>query len=151
MRNCLSRFKLRQTPRRCLNTSHNRQLVPLQNGIVPSTNNPWKQQTDPKGSGLVYWWNPETNETTHLGSLRPRHWVEVQDPVGSSLTYWWDPDTNETTSLGAPRPHHLQPDQSQQPFQPTQPMSFGGHMIHMMGVGFGVTMGFIVIRLVFGF
>lgn len=144
-------WKPRLLRRSHLSTSPSRQLVPLKNGIVPSTGNPWKQQTDPKGSGLVYWWNPETNETTHLGSLRPQHWVEVQDPNGSSLTYWWNPETNETTPLGSPRPHYLQAFQSPQHLQPVQPTSFGGHMIQMMGVGFGVTMGFIVIRAILGF
>jgi len=29
--------------------------------------NPWKEVIDPNGSGLVYYWNPQTNETTALG------------------------------------------------------------------------------------
>lgn len=33
------------------------------------TKNPWEAVVDPKGSGLVYYWNPQTNETTTLGNL----------------------------------------------------------------------------------
>mmetsp|Transcript_21456 Transcript_21456/g.22182 ORF Transcript_21456/g.22182 Transcript_21456/m.22182 type:complete len:120 (+) Transcript_21456:65-424(+) len=97
-------------------SSNNHQLVPLQNGLLPSTNNPWKQQTDPNGSGLTYWWNPESNDTT---------------------------------SLGSPRPHYLQ--QYQQYQQVGEPASFGRHLFHMMGLGFGVSFGIILIRVLFGF
>jgi hypothetical protein len=70
--------------------------------------NPWVETKDPKGSGLIYYWNPNTNETTALGAPKPRNWVEVEDPNGSALTYWWDPETNQTTALGAPRPSDFQ-------------------------------------------
>jgi hypothetical protein len=147
-----TRIKPFQFATRGINNQVNRQLVPLQNGLVPNTTSPWKPQTDPNGSGLVYWWNPETNETTHLGSPRPNHWIEVQDPVGSSLTYWWDPETNQTTQLGAPRPHFLPTiQQPQQAFPPVQQVSFGKHMIHMVGMGFGMTMGLMAIRVLLGF
>lgn len=65
---------------------------------------PWVEERDPAGSGLTYYWNTVTNETTPLGSGKPMHWIEVADPNGSSQTYWWCPDTNQTTPLGAPRP-----------------------------------------------
>jgi hypothetical protein len=148
----LFRFPVVVSQSRRVHNQVDRQLVPLQNGLVPNTTSPWKQQTDPNGTGLVYWWNPETNETTHLGSPRPNHWIEVQDPAGSSLTYWWDPETNQTTQLGAPRPHFLPvTQQAQQTFPPVQQVSFGKQMTHMVGMGFGMTMGMIAIRFLLGF
>lgn len=151
----LNRFKFSSNIyKRTLNTSNKRQLVPLQNGLIPNTSNPWKQQTDPNGSGLIYWWNSETNETTHLGSPKPQHWIETQDPNGSNLTYWWNPETNQTTALGESRPHYLQQYQQQQqslPFQQqVQPVTFGRSLIHMVGLGFGVSFGIILIRVFLG-
>ena len=111
---------------------------------------PWKEVKDPKGSSLTYWWNPETNETTPLGSPRPAVWVEVKDPQGSEMTYWWNPDTNQTTALGAPRPSSVPASYSQSLFTNPQPVSFGQSMKLYLLTGFGVSMGFILIRLLLG-
>lgn len=42
-------------------TQQQQQIVPI---------DPWKEVTD-KESGLTYWWNQETDETTHLGAPKP--------------------------------------------------------------------------------
>ena len=65
---------------------------------------PWVARKDPEGSGRIYYWNTETNETTPLDAARPAHWVQLPDPEKSGLKYWWNPETNETTPLGAERP-----------------------------------------------
>ena len=36
----------------------------------PPPHDPWQAVTD-KDSGLVYWWNTETDETTELGAPKP--------------------------------------------------------------------------------
>lgn len=77
----------------------------LYNNKNNSEKNPWKAQEDPEGSGKIYYWNTETDETTALGAPRPAHWVSVRDPNGSGLVYWWNPETNETTAVGAPKPN----------------------------------------------
>lgn len=67
------------------------------------TKNPWIKLKDPDGSGLIYYWNPLTNETTWLGSPKPQHWIEVVDKE-SALSYWWNVDTDETTLLDSAKP-----------------------------------------------
>lgn len=67
------------------------------------TDNPWKEQKDPNGSNMTYFWNSSTNEVTPLGSPRPRHWVSVEDKATGGR-YWWDPESNETTAINAPKP-----------------------------------------------
>ncbi len=39
----------------------------LLNNQHESIANPWRSVSDPKGSGMIYWHNSQTNETTHLG------------------------------------------------------------------------------------
>ncbi len=127
-----------------------------------SLKNPWNPVQDPKGSGLVYYWNKETNETTALGAPRPQHWVEVNDPNGSDKTYWWNPDTNQTTPLGASKPGantslvnvpessnaQVQPYQAFQQMQ--QPMTLGKSMRMYFVLGFGMTLGMIAVRVLLG-
>lgn len=110
---------------------------------------PWVEQKDPKGSSLTYWWNTKTNETTALGAPKPIEWVEVRHESG--MTYWWDPESNRTTALGAPRP----PSQLQAYTQPifTPPIStpsLGSSMLHYMTLGFGLSMGMILVRVLLG-
>lgn len=69
----------------------------------------WIAVPGPKDTNLIYYWNPKTNETTPLGSPKPRNWVEVKGPEGSGKSYWWDPETNDTTPLGAPKPSLYEP------------------------------------------
>jgi hypothetical protein len=71
-----------------------------------ATENPWKEQKDPKGSNMTYFWNTSTNEVTPLGSPKPGHWVSVDDKATGGK-YWWNPDTNETTVVNAPKPPHM--------------------------------------------
>lgn len=139
--------------------------------------NPWVEQADPSGSGMTYYWNPKTDETTHLGSGKPQHWVEVSDPNGSSQTYWWCPDTEQTTPLGAPRPPLFPSSQisvsahrvahgtrairpfssdsgvdayrSQQSLQ--QQPSFGKTMMVYATFGAGLTFAMVAVRAIFGF
>ena len=42
---------------------------------LATVKNPWKQEIDPKGNGLTYYWNQDTNESTALGAPKPHHWV----------------------------------------------------------------------------
>ena len=137
---------------------------------------PWIEQTDPNGSGLTYYWNTKTNETTHLGSGRPQHWIEVEDPNGSSSYYWWNPETNQTTPLNSPRPSlfPLPPtsnttsirtygvirpvisDNSIDAYQrqqqvPVQQQSFGKTMIVYATFGAGITFAMVAVRALFGF
>lgn len=115
--------------------------------------NPWKEVKDPKGSQLVYYWNPVTNQTTAVGALKPQHWVEVQDPNGTSLTYWWNPETNQTTALGEPNPLEVTPVQYQQvrPFGPSQGhTTLGSSMKSYFYWGVGMTLAFTAVRLVIG-
>lgn len=133
--------------------------------------NPWIAQKDPAGSGLIYYWNTRTNETTALGAARPAHWIEVDDPAGSSLTYWWNPETNETTALGAVKPTQAitgseintvirrpmpfggimhQQQQQQQAFQQQQPVSLGKSMSMYFTLGVGMTLGMVMVRMILG-
>lgn len=139
---------------------------------------PWIQQTDPNGSGNMYYWNQETDETTYLGSPRPNHWVEVQDPNGSNAVYWWNPESNETTAVGEPRPDlfaaryisipvvtndagirpfgmgqssNLDVQRAQQQQQQLQQPSFGKTLVIYAGFGVGMTLAMIAVRGIFGF
>ncbi len=138
---------------------------------------PWIEQADPNGSGKRYYWNEETDETTHLGSGRPNHWVEVEDPQGTRAVYWWNPETNETTAVGEPRPslfsdrnslvsvrteesiirpfgiqNNLDVNRaSQQQQQQLQQPSFGKTMLIYAGFGVGMTFAAVAVRGIFGF
>jgi hypothetical protein len=136
---------------------------------------PWQEQLDPNGSGQTYYWNPNTDETTHLGSGKPQHWVEVQDPNGGPQTYWWCPETDQTTQLGSPRPplfpttslaaHNQSPVQrSMRPFvsdngvdayRPQSPQqqqpSFGRTMVTYATFGAGITFAMVAVRAILGF
>ena len=93
--------------RRLSDQMDNKRLVlPKQINAISGTTfkSKWKEQRDPKGSDLTYYWNTETNETTALGASKPVTWIEVQDPNGSNATYWWAPEIGQTTALGAPQP-----------------------------------------------
>ncbi len=116
--------------------------------------NPWVEQKDPNGSALTYFWNTETNETTPLGSTKPRNWIEVKDPNGSELTYWWDPEAHETTALGAPKPNYLavlsNGGQLQRPFdfQNNPPQTLGSSMKSMFWWGVGMSFAFAAVNAV---
>ena len=73
----------------------------------------------------------------------------IRDPAGSELTYWWDKESNATTALGSPRPHHSDNVTQQQVAGP-RPLTFGGAMVQMMGVGFGMSLAMIAIRSIIG-
>jgi hypothetical protein len=126
-------------------------LVKYEQSALATVQSPWKEEKDPNGSNLTYWWNPETNETTALGAVKPQYWVQVKDPAGSDSVYWWNVDTNETTALGSPNPnlvHNLSMiNQSSQ----QQPVSFGKHMVNMAALGFGMSFAIIAVRSVLGF
>ena len=145
--------------------------------VLSKTNipkSPWKKQSDPKGSGLAYYWNVETNETTALGAIKPQHWVEVSDPNGTSTTYWWNPETDETTALGERRPnstanrgsitigghpHQIKPfigndsldlyRQQQQHQLP--PPTFAKSMLIYATFGAGMTFAIVAVRAILGF
>jgi hypothetical protein len=124
--------------------------------------NPWIAQKDPNGSGQLYYWNKDTNETTHLGSTKPIHWVEVDDPQGSGMTYWWDPETNSTTALGASKPakyrntalasfNEQSPLANINPYQaPLQPMQVGSAMKTYFALGVGMSFAFTLVGALFG-
>ena len=62
----LSLIRLRYSSRRLsVNNYKNNSIT---TSTTASITNPWKAVVDPKGSGLIYYWNPQTNETTALGS-----------------------------------------------------------------------------------
>jgi hypothetical protein len=118
--------------------------------------NPWTEVKDKK-TALVYYWNPQTNETTPVGASKPRHWAEVKDPNGSELTYWWDPESNETTTLGAPKPssnaYPAASTAAPPPFQNVvyQPQSFGSAIKTYFFLGAGLTCGIVLVRSIIGF
>lgn len=123
--------------------------------------NPWIEKRDPNGSGLTYFWNTETNETTPLGYPKPMNWIPVNDPSGSGLIYWWDPESNTTTALGEPKPAAIVPmsNTTSQPafvrgpaFQQTvnRPQSFAGNMVTYATLGAGMTLAMIAVRAVLG-
>jgi hypothetical protein len=118
--------------------------------------NPWKEVKDNK-TALVYYWNPETNETTPVGSSKPRHWIEVKDPNGSELTYWWDPENNETTMLGVPKPSSspfpAAYTAAAPPFQNVvyQQQSLGSAVKTYFFLGAGLTLGIVLVRSIIGF
>ncbi len=122
---------------------------------VTDVKNPWVEQKDPAGSNLVYYWNPETNETTHLGSPKPRNWLEVKDPNGSELSYWWDPDAQETTPLGASKPPSIVPVGNTTYIQPfgiqdnQQPQTLGSSMKTMFLWGAGMSFAFALVGSIF--
>ena len=62
----LTNFRLRYFSRRFSGNNYKNNSITT--STTPSITNPWKAVVDPKGSGLVYYWNPQTNETTALGS-----------------------------------------------------------------------------------
>jgi hypothetical protein len=143
-----------------------------------NTKNPWVEQQDPEGSGKTYYWNPTTNEVTHLGSGKPQYWVEVDDPEGSGQTYWWCLDTDQTTPLGAARPplfttppgavtaypsaptagaiRPFASDSGVEPYRPPtqQPIpqpSLGKTMVAYATFGAGFTFAIVAVRAIFGF
>jgi hypothetical protein len=61
----LSLTRLRYISRRLSGNNNKSNSITI--STTASTTNPWKAVVDPKGSGLVYYWNPQTNETTALG------------------------------------------------------------------------------------
>lgn len=122
---------------------------------------PWIPVADPAGSGQVYYWNKDTNETTHLGSPKPLVWIEEADPNGSDMTYWWSPETGESTQLGAPRPtvHGIQtvePQQQQMTAFPLRsgfsssspPSTFGSTMLQYVLMGFTVSAAFALVKVI---
>lgn len=50
--------------------------------------NPWVEQVVPGSSGLKYYWNIHTNESTLPGASKPIHWLQVTDSEGLTKTYW---------------------------------------------------------------
>lgn len=125
-------------------------LARYEQGALATVKNPWKEEKDPAGSNLTYWWNPETNETTSLGASKPQYWVQVKDPAGSDSVYWWNVDTNETTALGSPNPNLFHSLSTKNPNQ-LQPLSFGNHMVNMAALGFGMSFAIIAVRSILGF
>jgi hypothetical protein len=116
----------------------------LQKNLV----SPWVPVKDPAGSGKVYYWNKETDETTHVGAPKPLLWIEEADPNGSDITYWWCLETGQSTSLGAPRPSPFINQEQEQQF--VRPVSFGefmkANMIAGLVLGVGVSLAFIAFR-----
>jgi hypothetical protein len=116
--------------------------------------NPWKPVKDKK-TGLMYYWNPETKETTAVGARKPEHWVELPDPSGkTSLTYWWNPETQETTALGVLKPTSNRVITLKSGgnilTDPRPPMTFGRQLVQGAAIGFAFTCSFLVIRVLFG-
>mmetsp|Transcript_16851 Transcript_16851/g.27403 ORF Transcript_16851/g.27403 Transcript_16851/m.27403 type:complete len:171 (+) Transcript_16851:89-601(+) len=69
----------------------------------------WTEVKD-ENSGLTYWWNEETDETTEVGAAKPMTysisqdpWIEVKDPQTDQI-YYWNQITDETTAIGEPKP-----------------------------------------------
>ena len=111
---------------------------------------------------MIYYWNKETNETTHLGAKKPTHWIEVKDQSGSELTYWWDPESNQTTPLGSPRPNNIDnipgilltnssPISRHFTTQSNANPSFRQTMVTYASLGVGLTLGMTFVRFLFGF
>lgn len=109
---------------------------------------PWVEQRDPQGSSLTYWWNTKTNETTALGAPKPIEWVEVRHESG--MTYWWDPESNQTTALGAPRPPSQLQTYRPPAFTTASSPSLGTSMLHYMTLGFGLSLGMVLVRVMLG-
>eukprot|EP00466_Bigelowiella_natans_P009407 jgi/Bigna1/84467/fgenesh1_pg.140_\ len=71
----------------------------------------WTEVKD-ENSGLTYWWNEETDETTEVGAAKPMTysisqdpWIEVKDPQTDQVViYYWNQITDETTAIGEPKP-----------------------------------------------
>ena len=112
---------------------------------------PWKAVKD-KETGQIYYWNQVTDETTDVGSPRPKHWVEVRDEETGDI-YYWAPKTNETTAIGEPRPNPLNSyggHQQQQLFLEQQPQSLGSAVKSAFMWGIGISLAFSAVRLMFG-
>jgi len=64
----------------------------------PPASGPWQAVTD-KQSGLVYWWNTETNETTALGAPKPGS--EANLALGQQQQQYQQPGLGRTMAEGA--------------------------------------------------
>ena len=96
-----------------------------------------------------------------VGAPRPIEWTQVFDKE-SGLSYWWDPDSNQTTALGAPKPDShpigstssplgsLRPFQRLQQQSPPATQTFSGAMIQYATLGFGMTLGMVLVRVLLG-
>ena len=75
-------------------------------------------------------------------------WVEVRDKA-SGGAYWWNQATNETTAVGAPRP---MPGAPVLPFQTQGQAAMGaaGQFGTLVMMGAGMSIGFAMMRMVFG-
>ena len=83
-------------------------------------------------------------------------WQPVETPQG---VYYWNKLTGDTTEIGAPPPgpndvmvnrNLHQPTVFDPPANQQQPVSFVGQMTHMFGLGVGLTMGMVMIRVLMG-
>ena len=83
-------------------------------------------------------------------------WQPVETPQG---VYYWNKLTGDTTEIGAPPPgpndvmvnrNQHQPTVFAPPANQQQPVSFVGQMTHMFGLGVGLTMGMVMIRVLMG-
>jgi len=116
---------------------------------MPKNRNPWKKIKD-KETGLAYYWNQDTDETTSPGAARPRHWVQVRDKDTSGV-YYWCPETDETTAIGEPRPSYDDDLARQQSYlNAGPPQTFGGSMKSMFLWGFGMSLAFGAVRVMLG-
>jgi len=120
---------------------------------------------DPATGGR-YWHNIKTNETTHVGADEPDTWISVKDK-GTGLTYWHNPVTDETTPVGVPKPPMYRssggglavsqsqgmpaPYQASTPFRQPPQESLGRSMVSYATLGFGFTMGMVMVRVLLGF
>ena len=84
---------------------------------------------------------------------RPEHWVEVKDKNNSGMSYYWNPKTNETTPLGSPDPSVDLSAANRAPFgmqhQQPQPQTLGQSMVTYMTLGFGMSMAFAMVGMIF--
>lgn len=104
--------------------------------------NPWKPVRTQKGE--LYYHNQLTDETTAIGEKQPIPWIKVNTNEGH---YWWRTDTNQTTALGATQPprHDIQHWTKSQQQISYQPQTFGKSMISYATLGFGMSMGIMLV------
>ena len=97
-------------------------------------------------TGQSYYWCETTDETTPLGSPKPKVWMQVQATDEDSEPYWYCAETGEVTEEGAdcPGPYDA-------PVQVVQvaPATVGGGLMRSVAMGAAVATGFMIVGAIF--